>query len=123
MVTIQHIIPLLNIWLWTKSTSQRDSNFQNHINKNNKRFGIKIYKSCDVRSSTHDMNAYLGKDMMSVTTDNTGMRATVKHLTKGARLFFLFSLIQWEDKKENQMKCSLFLDVRPRSPISVTDIS
>jgi hypothetical protein len=42
-----------------------------------------MYKSSDMPSSTHDMNAPLGKDTMCVTTDNTAIVATVKHLTKG----------------------------------------
>jgi hypothetical protein len=53
-----------------------------YIPKKHKRFGIKIYKLCDMTGYTYDMEVYLGKDRQRATTDMTATHATVKQMTR-----------------------------------------
>jgi hypothetical protein len=56
--------------------------FKQYIPKKHKRFGIKIYKLCDMTGYTYDMEVYLGKDRKRATPDMTATHATVKQLTR-----------------------------------------
>jgi hypothetical protein len=55
--------------------------FKEHIPMKHKRFGIRIYKLCDMSGYTYDMDIYLQKDRTHVTRDMTVTHTTVKQLT------------------------------------------
>jgi hypothetical protein len=46
------------------------------------RFGIKIYKLCDMSRYTYDMDVYSGKNRTRSTADMSATHATVRHLTR-----------------------------------------
>jgi hypothetical protein len=48
--------------------------------RNTKQFGIKLYKLCDFKGYTYNMNMYLGKDGKHATPSMTATHATVTGL-------------------------------------------
>jgi hypothetical protein len=57
-------------------------NFKQYIPKKHKRFGLKIYKLCDMSGCMYDMDVYLGMNRTSSTADMTATHATVRHFTR-----------------------------------------
>jgi hypothetical protein len=57
-------------------------NFERHMPKKHKRFGIKIYKLCHMSGYTYDVHVYLWKKRTRSTADMTATHATVRHLTR-----------------------------------------
>jgi hypothetical protein len=49
-------------------------NFRQYIPKKQKRFGIKIYKLCDMSRYTYDMDVYFGRNRTRSTADNSDSR-------------------------------------------------
>jgi hypothetical protein len=57
-------------------------NFKQYTPKKHKRFGVKIYKLCNISGYTYNMDVYLRKNRTRATADMTSTHATVRYLTR-----------------------------------------
>jgi len=87
--------------------------FKQYIPKKHMRFGIKIFKLCDLTGYTYDMKVYLGKDRQRTTQHVTATHATVMELTRkiegrGHNLYmdnFFSSPALFDDLAKKQIYC------------------
>jgi hypothetical protein len=56
--------------------------FKQYIPQKYRRFGMKIYKLCDMSGYTYNMDIYSGEDRTCVTTNKAATHTIVKQLTK-----------------------------------------
>jgi hypothetical protein len=82
----------------TSDCRQKRIIFKQYIPKNNKCFGIKIYKLCDMSVYTYDMVIYLQNDRICATGDMTMTRVIVRHFIRkverhGHKLYTVLTII------------------------------